>query len=268
MAAHMLIAKIMRVQKALTDAPIRTPALVVIGTWDPLVQAHRELFQEIASHGARVGLTPVVVILFPSPVRLLYADPRRCLEYADINARVTLIRECADVKILIARLTKRDLDASCGSFLDVIGSYLHLRELWLGAGQTLGRGPQGSVSEIANVASSRNISLHRMSACDRSCVVGAAALQLLGEGQMKEAIQCVGHGPIWRRPKSGLLKLNWPPGEYLAVSIAKPSLAPIVSSTPISVRVSLAKDGSHGTLKWPGRHVKWLSFVAGPADNR
>jgi hypothetical protein len=255
----------MRIQKAFTDATVGTPALAVIGTWDPLIPAHRELFQEIARRGAEAELTPVVIILFPSPTRLLNPAPSICLEYTDIRARIVLIRECADVEVLIIRLTKSDLDASCRSFFHIIGSYLRLRELWLGADQSLGRGQQGSDAAIAALARSRKISLRRMPVIDGSRV-GGMALRLLGEGKVREATQYVGHGPIWGRPKSGVLKLNWPPGKYLAVSIAKPAFTPVATSGLISVRISPPVKGRQPTLEWPRRDMEWLSFLASAAD--
>ena len=253
----------MRIQLAVSDSPVRGPALAVIGTWDPLLHAHRELFQELARKGTLAGLTPVVIILFPSPVRLLNPDPAICLEYTDLRARVALIQECAAVKVLTIRMTTHDLDASSRSFFDLIGTHIRLRELWLGANQSLGRCKQGSDAAIAALARRRKISLRRLDAC-KGGRVGGMALRFLGQGKLRDAIKCVGLAPIWRRPRSGVLRLNWPPGNYLAIPTIRPSLALVSAPSPISVKSLSAIKG--GTLEWPARDVEWLSFLAGPAD--
>ena len=255
----------MRIQLTTSDPAVPGPAVAVIGTWDPLLRAHRELFRELARTGARAGLTPLVIVLFPSPRRLMNPDPAIYLEYTDLRARVALIRECAAVKVLTVRMTARDLDASSRSFFDLINSHIRLRELWLGASQSLGRCKQGSAAAIATLARRRKISLRRLDACKESRV-GGMALRFLGEGKLRDAIKCVGHAPIWGRPRSGVLKLNWPPGKYLAIPTIRPSLAPVSAPGPISVKISSAMKG--GTLEWPAREVGWLSFLAGPADLR
>ena len=253
----------MRIQLAASDPAVFGPALAVIGTWDPLVPAHRKLFQELARKAARAGLTPLVIILFPSPVRLLNPDPAICLEYTDLRARVALIRECAAVKVLTVRMTARDLDASSRSFFDLIRSHICLRALWLGANQSLGRCKQGSAAAIATLARRRKISLRRLDVCKESRV-GGMALRFLGEGKLRYAVRCVGHAPIWGRPRSGVLKLNWPPGKYLAIPTIRPSLARVSAPGPISVKISSTMKG--GSLTWPAQDVEWLSFLAGPAD--
>jgi len=253
----------MRIQRSVSDSPVRTPALAVIGTWDPLLPVHKELFQKLARKGAKTGLTPVVVILFPSPVRLLNRDPDICLEYTDLRARVALIRECAAVKILTVRMTREDLDASTRSFFDLIGSHIALRELWLGANQSLGRCKQGSDGAIAALARKRKISLRRLEVCKGS-KAGGMALRFLQVGKVRDAIKCAGNAPTWRRPRSGVLRLNWRPGNYIALPISRPSLDTVSTLAPILVKIMPARSG--GTLEWPAPDVEWLSFVAGPAD--
>ncbi len=253
----------MRIQLSTSTPAVSGSMLAVIGTWDPLLRAHQELFRELARRGTEAGLTPVVIILYPSPARLVNPDPEICLEYTDLKARIALIRECAGVHVLTVRMAKCDLDASSGSFFDLIGSHMRLREIWLGANQSLGRCKQGSAPAIAALARRRKISLRRLDVSKKTGV-GGKALRLLGAGKLREAIQCVGHAPIWGRPRSGVLRLNWPPGEYLATPIMSPSITTI--STPVPITVKIASTGRGGVLKWPAQDVEWLSFLAGPAD--
>lgn len=255
----------MRIQLSVSDSPVCGPALAVIGTWDPLLDAHKELFRALVRRGGKAGLTPVVIILFPSPARLLNPDPDICLEYTDLRARVALIRECAAVQVVTVRMTTRDLDASTRSFFDLISSQIRLRELWLGANQSLGRCKQGSAAAISALARKRKILLRRLEV-SKASKLGGMALRCLEEGRLREAIKCSGSPAIWRRPRSGVLRLNWPPGNYIAIPMIRPSLPPVSGLTPILVKIVPAMKG--GMLEWPARDVEWLSFLAGPADRR
>jgi FAD synthase len=118
----------MKIELELSDVTVRTPAVAVVGTWDPVVDAHRELFQRLASRGKRIKCVPVVIVLFPPPTRFLNPDGL-CLEYTDIKSRVALIQECARVKVLAIRFQRQDLDSSCRAFFDLVRTRVSLREL-------------------------------------------------------------------------------------------------------------------------------------------
>lgn len=253
----------MNIQPRLSDPAVRGPAVAIIGTWDPLLHVHRELFQRLATRGCEAELIPVVIVLYPSPVRLLNPDPSICLEYTDIRARLALIRECAAVRVLTVNMTVRDLDATVQGFFDVVCSHIELRELWLGADQTLGRCDQSSDEALAAVMRRRNILLRRLSVSP-DARAGGTALRLLGEGRLKDAVECVGHAPIWGRVRSGSLKLHWPPGKYVAVPLLKPSFDLPATTARVSVDVVWTSRG--GTLEWPTPTAQWLSFLVGPTD--
>ncbi len=263
MAELLRWAGIVRVQISGSDSFCREPALAVIGTWDPMLDPHRELFRRLAVKGAAARLTPVVIVLHPSPVRFLNPGDGVCCEYSDLHARIALIRECAPVKVLTVRMTRRDLDASVQSLLGLLKPYIRLKELWLGAHQSLGRCKQGSAAAIASLARRRNITLRRLPPCD-ACRLGSATLQLIGKGKLRSAARRASGPPIWRRPQSGVLRLDWPEGAYLATPMSEPRCGNAKTPEPISVR--LVRGKTSRTLIWPSKDIKWLSFLAGPAD--
>jgi hypothetical protein len=91
-------------------------------------------------------------------------------------------------------MTSRDLDASVHSFFDLVSSCIGVRELWMGANQSLGRCRQGSIGAIAAFAWNRRIRLRRLEVC-KECNVGGV-LRLLGEGKLRSAIKRVGLAPM------------------------------------------------------------------------
>lgn len=252
----------MRILKTMSDEMSRDCAVAVVGTWDPLLHVHRELFQRLARRGSRTGLTPTVILLSPSPARLVNPDPDLCLEYSDLGARLQLIRECAPVRVLVVRMTTRDLEAPPKEFFDLLKSHIRLRELWLGAHQTLGRCKQATHSALQALLRRRRIVLRRLKVCPSSAR-GGAALRCVDEGKLRQAIAQAGIAPMWGRPRSGVLRLNWPAGSYMALPIARPSVHPVPIAAPRVIQIVPARRG--GRLDWP-EGVDWLSFIAGPLD--
>ena len=248
-----------------SDTFDKPDALAVIGTWDPFTEPHRKLFLEMAEHAARTGLTPVVVILHPSPVRLLNPHAKACLEYTDIYARALMIRASAAVRVLILKFLKRDLDASCKDLFRLLEMHIHLRELWLGATQSLGRGPQGSDIAISAHASEHDITLRRLPHAG-DVVPGNSALKCVDNGKVKDAIRAAGGFSVWRRPRTGSLKIDWPEGEYVVAPVDAPHFTRI-SGQPQAVRlVPLNAEPGKRLLLWPDHNVPWLAFTAGPED--
>jgi len=255
----------MRIQYTLSDSFNSNPIVAVIGTWDPMVDAHRDLFRRLASEGCRRGLTPVAVFLYPSPSKLVNRNPGCGLEYTDIRARVIQVRESFGVSPLVVRLKTSDLDSSCRSFFDLLATEVTLRELWLGANQSLGRGPQGSDAAISALATRRRISLRRMDPCPSSSI-GGRAFRLIAEGKLKKATRCVGNPPVWGRPISDRLRLDWPPGTYHAIALGGPTIRSPKLTDAIPLHLSTTKGAHKRTLLWPSKDIEWLAFVSGPSD--
>src|SRR5581483_5419740 len=56
-----------------TDVAAEASVLAMIGTFDPLSNAHFELFDVMSGAAAERGLTPLIVVLFPSPA--MFVNP-------------------------------------------------------------------------------------------------------------------------------------------------------------------------------------------------
>jgi hypothetical protein len=160
-----------------------------------------------------------------------------------------------------AHFRRRDLDASTASFFDLISSHVPLVELWLGAGQTLGRFEHGSQTGIAEQAARRGIALRRLEPI-RAAPAAAEVRRLLHEGRVREAAAAVGHPPVWRRPRSGVLPLHWPPGRYQAVALD----AGEANAELIEVELTPGRR-SPARLAWPRPDLRCLGVVAGPHDH-
>lgn len=239
---------------------IARPAVAVVGVWDPLLPDHHRLFADLRAHAAANDLAAVAVVLDPPPQALLYG-PADAPVFHDLRTRLRLLLGEGLDAVVSLHLSERDLLAGAEAFFDHVSRRVALRELWLGARQTLGRGAVGSVRAIDEAAARRGIAQTRLP--DLRPPTGAVQ-RLLAEGRIAEAGRLVGQAPIRSRPRgNGSVRLAWQPGRYRAVPLADP-VAPLDTST--SAVDAIPAEAGLVTFAWPDPAVPYLAFVRGPGD--
>jgi hypothetical protein len=245
--------------KTTLHGEVRAPVAAVVGVWDPLLPAHRDLFADLRRHASAHDLAAVAIVLDPSPQALLYGAADAPV-YHDLRTRIAILLAAGLDAVLTVHLAERDLLAGAEAFFDRVGRRHDLRELWLGARQTLGRGEVGSVRVIERTAADRGVALTRLP--DRRLPTGTVQ-RLLAEGRLDEAAQLVGGSPIQSRPRGESLTLAWSPGSYRAVPLRDPTApiaAPALTIDAIPTGAGLVR------IPWPSRDIPALAFLRGPGD--
>jgi FAD synthase len=239
------------------------PAVAVVGVWDPLLPRHTALCTALAASARERSLASVVIVLHPNPPALIIGD-RYFPTYDDVHARVWRLRACGVDAVLMLRMTRADTARGAAAFFDSVLTAVPLAELWLGERQTLGRGPEGAPCAIADLAAMHGVRL-RVLPPPPAEGAGAAyqALTLLAGGRLAEAIAYVGHPPVWRRPRSGVLPLPWRPGRYRAVPLSHPGEPANGAEITVSLR---SRARGRPALLWPDPQTRYLAFVGGVAD--
>ncbi|HVA89953.1 MAG TPA: hypothetical protein VNL71_08915, partial [Chloroflexota bacterium] len=222
-------------------------AIGVVGVWDPLTVTHRALFEQVRCQAARRGLSSLAVVIDPDPARFIW-NREPWPVFNDVHTRGELLRALGIDAMLHLRFHKGDLAAGAREFFDQVGEHAELAELWLGAKQSLGRGPNGSQEMIAELAAERSISLHLLPspAAEQTKISGAGAVhpievrKRLAEGRIEAAGMAVGCLPMRRRPRGATLRVAWAPGCYQALTLAQPA-APATGGT---IEVDLVDRGN------------------------
>ncbi|MBI2762125.1 MAG: hypothetical protein HYX51_11950 [Chloroflexi bacterium] len=242
---------------------IDRPVVAVIGVWDPFLPRHEQLCTELAAAARERSLASVAIMLHPNPPALLTSDEAFPV-YDDVHARVWRLHARGIDAVLKVQMTRADVDFGAAELFDAVLAAVPLAELWLGQKQSLGRGRAGSHQVIAELAGQHGVKLCMMPPPPAEAHgAGYQALKLLTDGRLAEAIVHVGHPPIWRRPKSGVLRLPWRPGRYRAVPLDHPDALP---SGP-EITLTLARRAHRRpAMRWPDRQTRYLAFVAGSAD--
>jgi FAD synthase len=240
------------------------PAIAVVGVWDPFLSSHRTLLEELRDRATQGSCSSLAVLIDPPPgtvsrFRLRYGTAGWPV-YDSVSARIRFMLNCGIDAVLGVRFSKRDFGAAAADFLDAVRAHVAVEELWLGAVQQLGPGPSGSRTAVADYAVRHGLRLTMLPAPP----LGTYDVRyLLASGRLADAIEVVGHPPIWARPRSGGLRLAWKPGRYRAIPLTHPG--PISEGSELDVVVTPQPKGP-SRLTWPDREIRYLAFVSGPSD--
>lgn len=239
---------------------VTKPAVIAVGTWDPILPIHGRLFDELTCYARSNSLSSVIVVIDPPPTHFIGNDSARPV-YTDVHARIKIIQGFGIDGVLRIHFRRADLSAGASELLDTMLPLVSVRELWLGMGQSLGRGIRGSVTTITALAAQHGICLRVMPAIQLST---RRVYQLLTSGRIVEAALVVGRPAIRSRPRRGSMRMAWGPGRYLAMPLSEPTDGIQSSAEPVLLRLSPRPQGQP-VLVWPGA-TRYLAFVCGPAD--
>ncbi len=247
--------------KATVYGKIVGPAIAVVGVWDPLLHAHQELFEQVCCQARRNGLTSLALVIDPDPA-LVMRGAGKWPVYDDVRTRIQRLFTAGIDAIIHLRFVQDDLNAGVAEFFTLVNKHATLAELWLGAHQTIGRGPNGSQQAIFEAAEQRGILVHRLPLV-RLMPPPYDIRQSLAAGRVAEVVSLVGRPPVRSRPRSGLRRLAWCPGQYQALPLR--GLTTTTAESPIAIEL-VERPRGLPAFQWPDRGIKYLAFVSGPAD--
>jgi FAD synthase len=240
------------------------PAVAVVGVWDPFSTSHRELFLRLRAYSVENSCSSLGVLIDPPPGAFSSFKARYRVsgwpEYDSVRARVRFILNCGVDAVLCMRFCEQDFSATAEDFLDAVRAHARLEELWLGALQLLGPGPRGSMAAVAEYTNLHGMHLRIL---PPPPLLTYDVRAFLASGRLIDAIQTVGHPPVWDRPSSGELHLAWRPGLYRAFPMERPEAKQRLDE----IKLTLAPSQSGpAKLLWPSRSIRYLAFSSGPAD--
>jgi hypothetical protein len=245
--------------KTLLFGRLSRPAVAVVGGWDPPLETHEALMRDLAGYGRSNDLSSLAILIDPPPAWYIYG-PAQCQIYHDVRTRVHLLRACGIDGVMILHFTRQDFDAGVAEFFEALKARVALAELWLGAGQSLGRGPKGNHRAVADQARLLGIDLRVMPEIRMDTLRVRLALEA---GRLQEACTLVGRPPLRARPSSGLLRFAWAPGRYRAMALRDPWSGG--GSGVVEIELTRGRRGL-SYCRWPDPAMPYYAFIAGPGD--
>jgi FAD synthetase len=238
------------------------PAIGAIGVWDPLLGHHRGLLSLLRASARKVSKSALIIAIDPDPGQ--YVSGRTDWPvYNDVRLRAELLCDAGADAVLAVHFSPADIDLAASDLFELVQQHCTLSEVWLGATQTLGRGPKGNASAIDECGRLFGFSVKRLRPTGNNIVSSGLVRHLLHQGRLAEAVRLVGAPPVWQRPPGGVLRLPWPSGAYEAASVDG-----MMGSDPGSTRtVTLHPEyPGRSRLLWETDFGERVSFRSGPAD--
>ena len=237
------------------------PSVAILGVFDPILPAHLDLFAEVRDYARLQGFQALVMLIDPNPGSLMFGRVDWPV-FHDRDTRIRLIQESGIDGVLLLRFFRQDLFAIAADFFEAIDPVTNVVELWLGARQSIGSGPESSPTIVQQMALARGITIKRLPAVELT-KMSREVRRSLWTGTVRDAFAVSGQFPQRLRPRTGTLRLAWQPGRYLAVASSSAG-EPVDGQT---LELDLVEDGRRiSRMQWPDERIDRLAFVAGPAD--
>jgi hypothetical protein len=247
---------------------IASPAVAILGTWDPFLEVHERLLRGLCSYAREQRLASVGIMLDPPPPVFVHGAAKWPV-YSDAATRVKLLRESGLDAVAHIAFSAADLERTAADFFDLVCARVPIAEFWLRAQQTIGSGPAGNALAILVQCKRRTIRLRRLPPSDAGAE-SALVRQHLLTGELREAARIVGRPPTVTRPCAGAVRLAWPGGRYQALASREPNgrSGPGGGRASMPIEVTLvARENGLSTLAWPDPAIEALAFVAGPSES-
>jgi FAD synthase len=240
-----------------------TPALAVIGTWEPLLTHHQALFRELAEEARRRGRASVAMLIDPIPAMAMYG-PSQWPVFDDLASRVRLAAACGIDGIVRLDFARADFKAGAAEFFGLVGEILDLEELWLGATQNLGTGPAGGNDAVLAEAARAGVRVRRLPKPPGEPGRTARTVQhLLTDGRLIEAATLVGRRPVWSFTGARVVETAWLPGDYCVAPCDGEGRR--IGTSVLRVRITDAGE-QYRDFTWPSADVAHVAFLSGPGD--
>jgi FAD synthase len=125
-------------------------AVMTFGVFDGVNRAHLAILRKVSARAEAVQAPSAVVVFRPRPIDAWVIRPPEKYLTAE-NETVHIIKSAGITHVGVLRFN-RDLAATTAShFLRRLVLRIRIRELWLGARATIGRGPEGSASSVRRI---------------------------------------------------------------------------------------------------------------------
>jgi hypothetical protein len=241
------------------DGEIGMSTVAIVGVWDPPTGAHLDLFRRLVAYARNTGQTPAVITIDPPPQSLL-RDPFLFPQYSDRKYRQAVQEQQGVTVRGLVRFSTEDALSDAESFLHRLRESLPFSELWLGANQSFGRGPEGARHAIASACRNLGVRLNPLpSSYDRP--IARTSIEIRA-GRIRDLCLAIGRPPVWHAGVKHSLGLYWPPGRYRILESHSPLSGWQGSPRPVALEdatgVSVLREST----------AQWIAFVLGPGDRR
>jgi FAD synthase len=227
---------------------------VLIGVWEPLTESHFKLISFLRENNKNV----LPIVLNPPPTSCITNEFKPI--YESITSKMLFLKKIAG-KAVQCEMTKNDYrNGDAYGFIKNVIKLYDVESLVVYENQSFGRGPKGSTKAIKEACESFGIEVQVLKQKNKKEERGVQ--NLLGKGELQEAITILGRHPIWERPeKNNFVFSGWFPGiyKYQAVRLSSDiSLKPIGDLNNLHI---FHNPQMGSGFFWPKKFYNWIYFL-------
>jgi len=186
----------MQLIDSLDRASLGKETILTIGTFDGVHRGHQVLISAVVEQARATGRLAALITFHPHPAAIL--APERAPRYLTLPGERLALLESLGLDLVALLPFDRKLAAiSPRAFMDKTARYLHVAELWVGAGFCLGRDREGDVPrlrELGHKLGYEVIVLDTVSGGEQA-VSSSRIRSLLREGRIERASALLGRYP-------------------------------------------------------------------------
>jgi len=184
----------MLVMRSIDAAQLDADTVVTIGTFDGVHRGHQYLVQKLVQRARESRRLSVVLTFHPHP-RLVLNPEARPAYLSSPEERAAILGSLGLDVLVVLPFTREMAATPAEAFIGELYNKLRMRELWVGADFALGRGRQGDVAHLQELAAELGYTLQvTESLHDGGEVISSTRIRsLLANGDVEQVTRLLGH---------------------------------------------------------------------------
>jgi riboflavin kinase/FMN adenylyltransferase len=178
----------MQVIDALTEADLREPSFVTVGSYDGIHIGHQHLLGQMQAAARDAGARAALVTFHPRPQAVL--APHLPARYLTTPAeKIELLRALGLDLVAILPFTRETARTPAADFVRGLVDHLRMQQLWVGPDFALGRNREGDVPALGRIGQDMGYTVHVVEPQmrDGEVVSSTRIRQLLARGEVRAA---------------------------------------------------------------------------------
>ena len=183
----------MRILHSLTAPPLAEETVLTVGTFDGIHRGHQHLIHQLVRRARDTGRLSAALTFYPHPRAVLQPEsPPRYLSSPE--ERAALLNEMGvDVLVQLPFTPELAATSAAGLVADLMGA-LRMKELWVGAGFSMGRRREGTTDQLRALSAEKGFALRIIEPLldDGEPISSTRIRNLLMDGRVREAGRLLG----------------------------------------------------------------------------
>jgi riboflavin kinase/FMN adenylyltransferase len=183
----------MRIIDTLAAAQTAQPSLVTVGSYDGVHIGHQRLLARMRQTARQLNCAAVVVTFHPRPQAVL-SPHKSTLDLITPDEKAELLAQLGMDLTVMLRFGHQMAHIPARQFVADLVAHLHMHEMWIGMGFSLGRNREGDVPTLRRLGEEMGFVVRVVDPviCDGAMVSSTRIRHLLMDGRIRQVTPLLG----------------------------------------------------------------------------